>query len=78
MIFSELTTYLAEKKCASLIDLAHRFGSDPGALRGMLSILERKGRVRKLPAGSACGSGCSKCDPTTIEIYEWVGAGTKR
>ncbi|WP_089725628.1 FeoC-like transcriptional regulator [Candidatus Thiosymbion oneisti] len=71
MILSELTAYLAEQERASLIDLSHRFGSDPEALRGMLAILERKGRARRLPAGTTCG-GCSKCDPASIEIYEWV------
>lgn len=72
MILSELTAYLAEQKRASLIDLSHRFGSDPEALRGMLAVLERKGYARRLPAGTTCGGGCSKCDPASIEIYEWV------
>lgn len=72
MILSELTTYLAEQKRVALIDLSHRFGSDPEALRGMLAVLERKGRARRLPAGTACGGGCSKCDPASVEIYEWV------
>ena len=72
MILSELTAYLAEQKRAALIDISHRLGSDPDALRMMLSTLERKGRVRKLPAETACKGGCCKCDPATIEIYEWV------
>ena len=72
MILSELTAYLAKQKRASLIDLSHRFDSDPEALRGMLAILERKGRARKLPSGATCGGGCNKCDPASIEIYEWV------
>ena len=74
MILSELTAYLAAQKRASLIDLSHRFGSDPEALRGMLTVLERKGRARRLPAGTTCGDGCCKCDPASIEIYEWVEA----
>jgi len=74
MILSELTAYLAEHKRVALTDMAYRLGSDPEALRGMLIILERKGRIRKLPAGIACGGGCSKCDSASIEIYEWVGA----
>lgn len=78
MILSELTAYLAEQKRVALIDLAHRFGSDPQALRGMLSMLERKGRARKLPTGTVCGGGCSKCDPASIEIYEWVDAGAEK
>ncbi|MEA3277602.1 MAG: FeoC-like transcriptional regulator [Pseudomonadota bacterium] len=74
MILSDLTTYLAEQKCVALIDLSHHFGSDPEALRGMLAVLERKGRVRKLPSGTACGGGCTKCDPASIELYEWIEA----
>jgi hypothetical protein len=77
MILSELTAYLAEQKRAALTDISYRFDSDPQALRMMLSMLERKGRVRKLPPGTACG-GCSKCDPASLEIYEWVDAGVER
>lgn len=75
MILSDLTNYLAEQKRVALLDLSHRFGSSPEALRGMLAVLERKGRVRKLPAGTACSSGCGKCEAASIEIYEWVDAG---
>jgi hypothetical protein len=46
---------------------ADRYGPQPGrgARRpaGMLGILERKGRVRRLPTGTACGGGCNKCHP---------------
>lgn len=72
MILSNLTDYLAEHKRAALTDISYHFDSDPEALRMMLSMLERKGRVRKLPAGTICGGGCSKCEPASIEIYEWV------
>ena len=72
MILSELTSYLTQQERIALLDLSYRFDTDTDALRGMLSLLERKGRVRKLPAGTLCGTGCSKCDATTIEIYEWV------
>ena len=74
MILSELTRHLAQQKRAALIDLSHRFRSDPEALRGMLAVLERKGIIRKLPMGTPCGDGCCKCDPATVEIFEWVGA----
>jgi hypothetical protein len=78
MILSELTAYLAERKRVALTDLSHRFDSDPEALHGMLSMLERKGRARKLPAGATCGGGCCNCDPASIEIYEWVDIGAKK
>lgn len=75
MILSELTSYLCAQQRAALLDLSLRFDTDADALRGMLSVLERKGRVRKLPAGTLCSTGCSKCDTASVEIYEWVGVG---
>jgi len=39
----------------------------------MLATLERKGRVRRLPAGSTCGASCCHCDPSTLALYEWTG-----
>lgn len=73
MILSELRDYLKTHKQAALLDMAHRFDTDPEALRGMLDRWVDKGRVEKLPAGSTCGDGCCKCDPATLEIYEWKG-----
>lgn len=72
MILAEVRQYLAQHRRVALIDLAHHFGSAPEALRGMLSVLERKGTVRRLPMGTPCGEGCCKCDPATVEIFEWV------
>ncbi len=72
MILSELARFLADQRRAALIDLAHHFRLDPEALRGMLAVLERKGKVRKLPVGTPCGEGCCKCDPASVEIFEWV------
>lgn len=73
MILSELTGYLIQHRRAPLIDLAHRFETSPDALRGMLTALERKGRVRRIANEAACASGCSQCDRATVETYEWVG-----
>ena len=73
MILSDLTAYLAQHRRVALIDMAHRFGSSPDALRGMLATLERKGRVRRLAGGAACASSCGKCDTSALETYEWLG-----
>ncbi|MCG6939736.1 MAG: FeoC-like transcriptional regulator [Thiohalocapsa sp.] len=75
MILSQLRDYIAERRRLSLQDMANHFDTDAEALRGMLAMLERKGRVRKLAAGSACG-GCCKCDQASPELYEWVDAAT--
>jgi hypothetical protein len=74
MILTELTSYLCAQQRAALLDLSLRFDTHADALRGMLAVLERKGRVRKLPAGTLCSTGCSKCDAASIEIYEWIDA----
>ncbi|MEE9357960.1 FeoC-like transcriptional regulator [Candidatus Vondammii sp. HM_W22] len=71
MILSELRDYLKTNRRAALIDMAHRFDTDPDALRGMLNKWVAKGRVEKLPQGSECGGGCCKCDPATTEVYAW-------
>lgn len=73
MIITQLSRYLQDSGRAALLDLSNHFDSDPDALRGMLGTLERKGRVRKLPANTPCAGGCCKCDPASVEIYEWVG-----
>jgi len=73
MILSELRDYLKEHKRAALQGMAHRFDTEPDALRGMLDKWVAKGRVIKMPQGTACDSGCCKCDAVNVEIYEWVG-----
>lgn len=72
MILRELQQYLRQRKTTTLDELARRFAIDPDALRGMLSQLVRKGRVRKLET-KQCG-GCHSCAPETLELYEWVNS----
>lgn len=72
MILSDLTGYLAHHRRAALTDIANRFGSSPEALRAMLEVLARKGRVRRIAEGPACASGCCGCDQTSVETYEWI------
>jgi predicted ArsR family transcriptional regulator len=69
MVLSELRDYLVSSRRAALLDMAHRFDTNPDALRGMLEKLITKGRVRKMPAPEGCG----KCDGALMETYEWTG-----
>jgi len=73
MILSQVRDYLAKHKQAPLMDMAYRFEMEPEALRGMLNILERKGRIRQLPLDQACSDGCAKCAPQANLVYEWIG-----
>jgi hypothetical protein len=68
MILSDLRDYLATRGRTSLVDLRARFQVDDDALRGMLDVWIRKGRVRRLDA--TC-SGCCGCGGSA-EVYEWV------
>ena len=72
MLVSDINSYLAEHGRASMADLTNRFDVAPAALRGMLDLLAKKGRIARLKAAGDCGS-CCKCDPATLEIYEWRG-----
>ena len=71
MILSQVSDYLRTHRRAALRDMAIGLDSSPDALREMLAVLERKGRVTKLAAGSSCSGGCHKCSPVSVEIYEW-------
>lgn len=73
MILSRVHDYLRRHRRASVTDLACGLDAAPEAVRAMLDVLARKGRVRRLPAGTACAGGCSKCDPASVELYEWSG-----
>ena len=55
MILARVTDYLKTHRRAALVDMATGLDATPEALREMLSVLERKGRVQKLPSGTACG-----------------------
>ncbi|MCW8862003.1 MAG: FeoC-like transcriptional regulator [Rhodospirillales bacterium] len=71
MILSQIRDYMALRGRASIGDMANHFDADMDAVRGMLDIWMRKGRVRRIESTDECG-GCSKCDPLKLEIYEWI------
>ena len=75
MILSDIKRYLSARCQATLADMALHFQSSPDAVRGMLEVWAGKGKVRRHLAAASCGSSCSKCDPASVEIYEWVGDG---
>lgn len=71
MILADIRDYLRQRGQATLSDIALHFDADPDAVRGMLEIWVRKGKVRKQLATQSCGSSCSQCDPARTEIYSW-------
>ncbi len=71
MLLTQLKSYLIKNKRAALMDMAHHFDMTPDAVKNMLEHWIRKGKVRHLE-GSSCNKGCCQCDPSSMEIYEWV------
>ncbi len=80
MILSDIRHYLEQRGQATLADIALHFDADPDAIRGMLEVWMRKGRIHRRMATASCGSSCSQCDPAATEIYSWRSAegGTAR
>jgi predicted ArsR family transcriptional regulator len=72
MILSELRDYLKQHQRVSLADLVNHFNVNADALRGMLNKWITKGNVRVMPTQSGCGTSCCKCDPSLVELYEWI------
>lgn len=75
MLLHELQTYLKQRHRASLQEIHQQFHIEADALRGMLTPLIRKGRVRKLES-KPC-SHCHSCAPESLEVYEWVNTSSE-
>ncbi len=75
MILSDIRRYLIARPAASLSDIAMHFDSTPDAIRGMLDIWVRKGKVKKNLLNQNCSSGCNKCPEAIMETYSWSEEG---
>lgn len=72
MILPAIRRYLQQRGQASLADIATHFDIDPEALRGMLEVWMRKGKVQKSRATASCGGSCRQCPSVATEIYSWT------
>lgn len=72
MILTQVRDYLKTRGQAPLRDMALEFGMEQDALRPIIEQWIAKGKVEKLPEGTACGGGCNSCAPQTIELYQWI------
>ena len=76
MILADIRDYLKQRGQCTLSDIALHFDSDADAVRGMLEIWIKKGKVEKRSATASCGTSCQSCDPATTEVYIWSEAKT--
>ena len=67
-----LKHYLRTRTIVPLQDMAHHFQVDVETVRPLLQVWINKGKVRRQPGTAVACKGCCKCDPATIELYEWV------
>ena len=73
MLLSRVSDYLARRGRATVGDIALGVGADPGALRGMLRLLERKGCVHRVATDRRCGACSARCAMSVLDEYEWRG-----
>ena len=73
MILSQVRDYIKHRGQCTLSDIALHFDADADAVRGMLEVWIRKGKVEKHSATESCGTSCQSCDPAATEIYSWSG-----
>lgn len=71
MILSQVRDYLKQRGQCTLSDIALHFDTDANAVRGMLEIWIKKGKVEKRSATASCGTSCQSCDPAATEVYVW-------
>lgn len=67
-----LKHYLRNRKITPIQDAAHYFQVDVETVRPLLQVWINKGKVRRQPGTTVACKGCCKCDPATIELYEWI------
>jgi len=72
MILADIRDYLKQRGACTLSDIALHFDADADAVRGMLAVWIKKGKVEYRAATASCGSTCQSCDPATTELYVWV------
>lgn len=67
-MLSAIVKLLHERGALSVQEIALALKIDPGALRPMLEMLERKGRIVRveLPCKTGCAGGCTKADTMTF------------
>jgi len=77
MILSNIRDYLKQRGQCTLSDIALHFDTNADAVRGMLEVWIRKGKVEKHSATDSCGTSCQACDPATTEVYSWSESGSQ-
>lgn len=71
-MLSTIKDFLRQRRRATLAEVAAHVHAETSAVQGMLELWIRKGQVRKSMATASCGGSCTKCEASSVEIYEWL------
>lgn len=71
MILADIKQFLQQRQEASLEEIALHCDAETEAVKGMLEVLITKGKIGKQLATPSCGSSCSQCPSSRVEIYYW-------
>ncbi len=69
----QVKQYIRERGIAPLQDVAVHFRVDVDTIKPLLEVWVQKGKTRKHSGSTRACKGCCKCDPATLEAYEWTG-----
>lgn len=72
MILAKIKHYLSSQHSVTLNDLSIHFDTDPEALRDMLQLWVKKGKIKIIQTEGRCVGKCGKCTCASIETYQWV------
>lgn len=78
MILTRILDHLAERRVASLTEIARAMDAAPDAVRSMLEHLQRRGLVHEVRANGACGSSCGQCLQPGGELYGYGPAAAEK
>ena len=69
----EIKQCLIEREQMTVTDLARHFYVSESIMVSMLSHWQKKGRIEKIDASGACGTGCGSCSETEESkiYYRW-------
>ncbi len=67
----KLKRYMKERKLVPLMDIVNHFRAEQSVVEPVIELWIKKGKVIRKAGDGAC-KGCCKCDPATIEFYEWL------
>jgi ferredoxin len=71
-MLTEIVKLLKERGPMSLAELAHHFQTGTPAMEGMLELLERKSRIRRLANKCSSCKGCAEVKPENAAVFQYL------